>query len=59
MLGMKLLHLGIIRGYDDWSYDASCTLTSPPVWDLENVKCFIFVAPSAPVSPVNALHEGL
>jgi hypothetical protein len=25
------------------NYDASCTLTSLPVWDLENFKLLIFV----------------
>jgi hypothetical protein len=30
----------------DWNYDASCTLTSLLVWDLENFKCLIFVAQS-------------
>jgi hypothetical protein len=28
---------------NDWNYDASCTLTSHLVWDLENFKCLIFV----------------
>jgi hypothetical protein len=28
---------------NDWNYDASCTLTSLPVWDLENFKRLIFV----------------
>jgi hypothetical protein len=27
---------------NDLNYDASCTLTSLPVFDLENFKCFIF-----------------
>jgi hypothetical protein len=31
---------------NDWNYDASCTLTSLPVWDLENFKHLIFVAQS-------------
>jgi hypothetical protein len=30
----------------DWNYDASCELTSLPVWDLENFKRLIFVAQS-------------
>jgi hypothetical protein len=29
-----------------WNYDASCTLTSLPVWDLENFKCLVFVVQS-------------
>jgi hypothetical protein len=29
---------------NDWNYDASCTLTSLPVWGLENFKRLIFVA---------------
>jgi hypothetical protein len=31
---------------NDWNYDASCTLISLPVRDLENFKCLIFVAES-------------
>jgi hypothetical protein len=31
---------------NDWNYDASCTLTSLPVWDLENFKCLVFVVQS-------------
>jgi hypothetical protein len=31
---------------NDWNYDASCTLTSLPVWDLENFKRLIFVVQS-------------
>jgi hypothetical protein len=31
---------------NNWNYDASCTLTSLPVWDLENFKCLIFAAQS-------------
>jgi hypothetical protein len=30
------------------NYDASCTLTSLPVWDLENFKRLIFVVQSVP-----------
>jgi hypothetical protein len=26
----------------DWNYDATCTHTSLPVSDLENLKCLIF-----------------
>jgi hypothetical protein len=33
---------------NDWDYDASCMLTSLPVWDLENFKRLIFVAQSVP-----------
>jgi hypothetical protein len=33
---------------NNWNYDASCTLTSLPVWDLENFKCLIFVVQSVP-----------
>jgi hypothetical protein len=28
---------------NDWNYDSSCTLTSLPVWELENLKCLIFI----------------
>jgi hypothetical protein len=31
---------------NDWNYDASCTLTSLPVWDLENFKRLVFVVQS-------------
>jgi hypothetical protein len=31
---------------NDWNYDASCTLTSLPVWDLENIKRLVFVVQS-------------
>jgi hypothetical protein len=34
---------------NDWIYDASCMLTSLPVWDLENLKRLIFVAQSVPL----------
>jgi hypothetical protein len=29
-----------------WNYDASCTPTSLPVWDLENFKRLVFVVQS-------------
>jgi hypothetical protein len=38
---------------NDWNYDASCTLTSLPVWDLENFKLLIFVAQSVPQRKAN------
>jgi hypothetical protein len=31
---------------NDWNYDASCTLTSLPVWVLDNFRRLIFVAQS-------------
>jgi hypothetical protein len=31
---------------NDWNYDTSCTVTSLPVWDLENFKRLIFVVQS-------------
>jgi hypothetical protein len=34
---------------NNWNYDASCTLTSLPVWDLENFKPLIFVVQSVQV----------
>jgi hypothetical protein len=34
---------------NDWNCDASCTLTSLPVWGLENFKRLIFVAQTVPV----------
>jgi hypothetical protein len=36
-----------------WNYDASCTLTSLPVWDLENFKRLIFVVQSVQFKYVN------
>jgi hypothetical protein len=34
---------------NNWNYDASCTVTSLPVWDFENFKRLNFV--------VQSLHE--
>jgi hypothetical protein len=34
---------------NDWNYDASCTLTSLTVWDLENFKRLVFVVQSVHV----------
>jgi hypothetical protein len=31
---------------NDWNYDVICTLTSLPVWDLENFKRLVFVVQS-------------
>jgi hypothetical protein len=31
---------------NNWNYDASCTVTSLPVWDFENFKRLIFVVQS-------------
>jgi hypothetical protein len=31
---------------NEWNYDASCMLTSRPVWDSENFKHLIFVVQS-------------
>jgi hypothetical protein len=28
---------------NNWNYDASCTVTSLPIWDLENLKRLIFI----------------
>jgi hypothetical protein len=36
---------------NDWNYDASCTLTSLPVWDLEHFKRLIFVVQSVQDPP--------
>jgi hypothetical protein len=33
---------------NNWNDDASCALTSLPVWDLENFKRLIFVVQSVP-----------
>jgi hypothetical protein len=43
-----------------WNYDASCTLTSLPVWDLENFKRLIFVVQTVPlVIVVGSTEMGL
>jgi hypothetical protein len=34
---------------NDWNYDASCTLISRQVSDLENFKRLIFVVESVPI----------
>jgi hypothetical protein len=31
---------------NNWNYDASCTLTSLPVWELENFKRLICIVQS-------------
>jgi hypothetical protein len=31
---------------NNWNYDASCTVTSLPVWNLQNFKRLIFVVQS-------------
>jgi hypothetical protein len=36
----------------DWNYDASCTFTSLPVWDLENFKRLVFVVQSVQLKSV-------
>jgi hypothetical protein len=39
---------------NDRNYDASCTLTSLPVWDLENFKRLVFVVQNVHVLLYNA-----
>jgi hypothetical protein len=47
MEGIDKPHTGKYKEItNDWNYDASCTLTSLPVWDLENFKRLIFVVQS-------------
>jgi hypothetical protein len=43
---------------NDWNYDASCTLTSLPVWDVENFKRLIFVVQSVQVASLASLLDG-
>jgi hypothetical protein len=44
MEGIDKPHTGKYKEItNDWNYDASCTLTSLPVWDFENFKRLIFV----------------
>jgi hypothetical protein len=40
---------------NDSNYDASCTLTSLPVWDLENFKRLIFVVQTVRIPPSDLL----
>jgi hypothetical protein len=47
MEGIDKPHTGKYKEIkNDLNYDASCTLTSLPVWDLENFKRLIFVVQS-------------
>jgi hypothetical protein len=39
---------------NDWNYDASCTLTSLPVWDLENFNHLVFVVQSVHIFKENS-----
>jgi hypothetical protein len=49
MEGIDKAHMGKYKEItNDWNYDASCTLTSLPVWDLENFKRLIFVVQFVP-----------
>jgi hypothetical protein len=44
MEGMEKPHTDIYKEImNNWNYDASCVVTSLPVWDLENFKHLIFV----------------
>jgi hypothetical protein len=49
MEGIEKPHTDKYEITNDWNYDASCTLTSLPVWDLENFRRFIFVVQSVPL----------
>jgi hypothetical protein len=47
MEGIDKPHTGEYKEItNDSNYDASCTLTSLPVWDLKNFKRLIFVVQS-------------
>jgi hypothetical protein len=47
MEGIEKLHTDKYKEItNNWNYDASCTVTSLPVWDLENFKGLIFVLQS-------------
>jgi hypothetical protein len=49
MEGIEKPHKGQYKEItNDWNYDASCTLTSLPVWDFENFTLLIFVVQSVP-----------
>jgi hypothetical protein len=51
MEGINKPHTGKYKEImNDWNYDVSCTLTSLPVWELENFKRLIFVVQSVPPS---------
>jgi hypothetical protein len=44
MEGREKPHTGKYKAItNEWNYDASCTLTSLPVWDLENLKRLVLV----------------
>jgi hypothetical protein len=44
---------------NDWNYDASCTLTSLPVWDSENFKRLVFVVQSVQVITNTAIGNAI
>jgi hypothetical protein len=47
MEGIEKPHTGKYKEItNNWNCDASCSLTSLPVWDLENFKHLIFVVQS-------------
>jgi hypothetical protein len=47
MEGIEKPHTDIYKEItNNWNYDASCTITSLPVWDFENFKRLIFVVQS-------------
>jgi hypothetical protein len=49
MEGIDKPHTGKYKEItNDSNYDARCTLTSLPVWDLQNFKRLIFVVQSVP-----------
>jgi hypothetical protein len=51
MEGIDKPHTGKYKEITNaWNYDASCTLTSLPVWDFENIKRLIFVVQIVPWS---------
>jgi hypothetical protein len=57
MEGIDKPHTGKYKEIMNYSnYDASCTLTSLPVWDLENFKRLIFIVQTVQVH--KALQPG-
>jgi hypothetical protein len=60
MEGIDKPHLGKYKEItNDSNYDANCTLTSLPVWDLENFKRLIFVVQSVHVPGLIFLVKAL
>jgi hypothetical protein len=47
----------VIEITNNSNYDGSCTLTSLPVWDLENFKRLIFIVQTVPTNVYTRRHS--